>query len=73
MGLRPVSLPVREAAMIELTITEEQRRHLAFAVLCQVHSLVESYEAKEPEVQDAVRHLEAVQRTLDRLGKGRPS
>jgi len=57
--------------MIELTITEEQRKHLAFAVLEQVESLHDSYEAHEPEVQDAIRHLEAVQRILDRLGNGR--
>lgn len=57
--------------MIELTITEEQRRHLAFAVLEQVDSLICSYEAYVPEVQDAIRHLQAVQRILDRLGNGR--
>ncbi|MGA8864696.1 MAG: hypothetical protein WBM09_13455 [Gallionella sp.] len=58
--------------MIDLTITEDQRRHLAFAVLEQIESLHDSYESHDPEVQDAIRHLEAVQRTLDRLGKGRP-
>jgi phage shock protein A len=59
--------------MIELMLTEEQCKHLAFAVLEQVASLHGSYEAHEPEVQDAIRHLEAVQRTLDRLGNGRPA
>lgn len=57
--------------MLELTITENQRRRLAFAVLEQVESLRECYEAHEPEVQDAIRDLEAVKLTLDRLGNGR--
>ena len=59
--------------MIELTITEDQRRHLAFAVLEQVESLQASYEAHEPEVKDAIRHLEVVQRNLQRLDNGSSS
>ena len=58
--------------MIELTITENQRKHLAFALLCEIDSMREGYEAHEPEVQDAIRDLEAVKRMLDRLGNGRP-
>lgn len=49
-----------------LTLTQEQHRHLAFAVLEQIESLEESYEADEPEVQDALRCLVDVRRMLDR-------
>lgn len=50
--------------LFSLQLTEEQRSHLAFAVLCQVDGLYESDEADEPEVLAAIRHLEAVQRLL---------
>ncbi|MGA8864700.1 MAG: hypothetical protein WBM09_13470 [Gallionella sp.] len=58
--------------MFDFTITEDQRRHLAFAVLEQIDSLYDSYEFHEPEVQNAIRHLEALQRILKPMGTGRP-
>ena len=49
-------------------ISEAQRRHVSFALLEQIDSLSESYEAHEPEVQDAIRCLEIVRGKLERMG-----
>lgn len=51
--------------LVTLQLTPEQLHHLAFAVLCQVEGLLDGEEANEPEVLEAIRHLEAVQRMLD--------
>jgi hypothetical protein len=52
-----------------VTLTQEQCRHLAFAVLEQIESLEEGYEAHEPEVQDAIRCLCEVRGILKRAAK----
>lgn len=52
-----------------LTLTQEQCSHLAFAVLEQIESLEESYEADEPEVKDGLRCLLEVQRMMKRAAK----
>lgn len=59
----------RNSGFFGVTLTLEQHRHLAFAVLQQVESLEESHEADEPEVQDAIRCLCEVQRMLKRAAK----
>lgn len=56
-----------------VSLTQEQYKHLAFALLCQVEGLVESDEVDEPEVQDALRHLQAVQRTFKRAANAHAS
>ena len=53
---------------VSLTLTEEQRDHLAFAVLCQVDSLAECDEVDELEVQEAIRCLVDVGHMLDQRG-----
>jgi len=45
----------RQSGFFGLTLTQEQCRHLSFAVLEQIESLEESYEADEPEVKDGLR------------------
>ena len=55
--------------LLTLTVTEEQLRHLAFAVYCQTCELTEGREADEPEVQAAVRCLDAVWLKCDELKK----
>lgn len=52
-----------------VTLTQEQCKHLAFAVLCQVEGLIESHEADEPEVQEALRCLQEFQGNLKRAAK----
>ncbi len=52
-----------------LTLNHEQSRHVAFALLVQIDSLEEGYEAHEPEVQDAIRCLREVQGNLARATK----
>jgi len=59
----------RSSGFFGLTLTQEQCRHLAFAVLEQIESLEESYEADEPEVQDALRCLLEVQLMMERAAK----
>lgn len=56
----------RSSGFFGLTLTQEQCRYLAFAVLEQIESLEESYEADEPEVKDALRCLLEVQRMMKR-------
>lgn len=55
----------RAARLFSIELTEEQRSHLAFAVLCQVAELVDSHEADEPEVQEAILCLDQVYVTLN--------
>jgi hypothetical protein len=59
----------RSSGFFGLTLTQEQCSHLAFAVLEQIESLEESYEADEPEVKDGLRCLLEVQRMLKRAAK----
>lgn len=59
----------RASGFFGLTLTQEQCRHLAFAVLEQIESLEESYEADEPDVKDALRCLVEVQRMMKRAAK----
>ena len=59
----------RTSGFFGLTLTQEQCSHLAFAVLEQIESLEESYEADEPEVKDALRCLLEVQRMMKRAAK----
>lgn len=47
-----------------LTVTEEQRRDLSYVLLCWNEDLAQSYEAHEPEVQQVLRNLRAVQQKL---------
>lgn len=56
-----------------LKLTEAQRAHLAFAVLCQVEDLEDCHEAHEPEVQEAIFCLHQVRVVLEALGKGAQS
>jgi|GEM_PF-5217720 len=59
----------RLSGFFGLTLTQEQCRHLAFAVLEQIESLEESYESDDPEVKDALRCLIEVQRMMKRAAK----
>lgn len=59
----------RSSGFFGLTLTQEQCSHLSFAVLEQIESLEESYEADEPEVKDALRCLLEVQRMMKRAAK----
>lgn len=56
----------RASGFFGLTLTQEQFRHLAFAVQEQIESLEESYEADEPEAKDALRCLLDNQRMMKR-------
>ncbi len=56
-----------------VSLTQEQYKHVKFALFCQVEGLLESDEADEPEVQDALRHLQAVQRTFKRAANAHAS
>jgi hypothetical protein len=44
----------KAARLCSVELTEQQRDHLAFAVLCQYDELSDSHEADEPEVQEAI-------------------
>ena len=63
-----VSASARPAQRHDLELSEAQRRHVSFALLEQIDSLSESYEAHEPEVQNAIRCLEIVRGKLERMG-----
>lgn len=52
-----------------VTLTQEQCRHVAFALLEQIDSLEEGYESHEPEVQRAIQCLREVQCMLNRAAK----
>lgn len=75
-GVLPLSEVSRQAASAsarpaqrhDLELSEAQRRHVSFALLEQIDSLSESYEAHEPEVQDAIRCLQIVRGKLERMG-----
>lgn len=51
-----------------LELSEAERGHVSFALLEQIDSLSKSYEAHEPEVQDAIRCLQIVRGKLERMG-----
>jgi len=59
----------RASGFFGLTLTQEQAECVAFAILEQIESLEESYEADEPEVKDALRCLRDVQRMMKRAAK----
>jgi len=50
--------------LLTFSLTESQRKVLAFAALCEAESLQEGYEAHEPEVQEAIRNLWAARNVL---------
>lgn len=52
-----------------LELSEEQCRHVAFALICQIEELEDSEEAAHPEVMEAIQHLNAACRILE----GRPA
>src|SRR5665647_1703046 len=56
----------RASGFFGLTLTQEQAKCVAFAILEQIESLEEGYEADEPEVKEAIECLCDVQRMMKR-------
>lgn len=70
-NVKPEGMRPSEKPLLILTLTAEQLKHLAFAVLCQLGELQESPEAEDPEVIAAVACLDALLGEFEALGRGR--
>lgn len=51
--------------VLTFSFTEAQRAAISFAAFCEAENLAEGHEAHEPEVQEAILHLEEARRILE--------
>jgi hypothetical protein len=68
LNVKPEGMHPSEKPLLTLTLTEEQLKHLAFAVYCQTVELQDGFEANEPEVIAAIEALNEISRLCIELG-----